>query len=448
MKPRLYIWHFLLVLVSGVCFSQAKFTLNKDLKQDKITFKLVNNLIIIPVEINGVELSFILDTGVSKPILFNFSNVSDTLQIKNTEKFKLRGLGDDGFIDAYRSRDNMFKIGDAINEHQDLFAILDATLDFAPRLGVPIHGIIGYDLFRDFIVDVNYSKKIIRLIPHANFKEKKYRKYRKIPLSFYKKKPYLEASINKINDVKLLIDTGGSDALWLFTDDTKGILEPQQYFDDFLGKGLSGSVYGKRSRIELFGLDGYDLKNVNTAYPDSSSIAIARQHKERSGSVSGAILKRFNLVFNYADSELLIKKNSNFKLPFYYNKSGITLEHDGIRFVQEVNQDVIIRPFASKNIVVTDSRATNLYSATHNYIVAPSFKIVELRKDSPAHEAGLRIGDVILSIGNQSAHKYSLQDLMQMFYGEDNTRIRLQIDRKGVPMSFKFRLKDVLKNPH
>ena len=37
-------------------------------------FKLINNLIIIPVEVNGVTLSFLLDTGVSKPIIFNFLN--------------------------------------------------------------------------------------------------------------------------------------------------------------------------------------------------------------------------------------------------------------------------------------------------------------------------------------------------------------------------------------
>lgn len=448
MKARHYIWYFLFVMVSSICFSQTNFSLAKGLKQDKIAFKLVSNLIVIPVEINGVELSFLLDTGVSKPILFNFSNVADTLQIKNTEKFKLRGLGGDGVIDAYRSRGNMFKIGNAINKEQDLFAILDITLDFAPRLGIPIHGIIGYDLFRDFIIDINYSKKYIRLIPHDNFKEKKYRKYRNIPLSFYKKKPYLEASVNKINDVKLLIDTGGSDALWLFIDDSKGILEPQHYFNDFLGKGLSGSVYGRRSRIEQFGLDGYQLKNVNTAYPDSSSIALARQYEERSGSVSGDILKRFNLVFNYRDKTLLIKKNSNFKLPFYYNKSGIILEHNGIRFVKEVNKEIIIRPFASKHVVVAESGVTNVFNASYNYIVAPSFKIVELRENSPAYLAGLQIGDIILSIGRQSAHRFSLQDITQKFYGEDNTLIRLQIDRRGVPMSFKFRLKDVLKNPH
>jgi len=45
-------------------FSQSNFELQNG-KSDKIHFKLVNNLIVIPVSINGVSLSFLLDTGVS-----------------------------------------------------------------------------------------------------------------------------------------------------------------------------------------------------------------------------------------------------------------------------------------------------------------------------------------------------------------------------------------------
>ena len=40
-------------------------------KSRKIKFKLVNNIVIIPVELNGVTLSFVLDTGVTKAILFD-----------------------------------------------------------------------------------------------------------------------------------------------------------------------------------------------------------------------------------------------------------------------------------------------------------------------------------------------------------------------------------------
>ena len=47
--------------------------LNKSYLKESVKFKLVNNLIIVPLEINGKELSFILDTGVNKTIIFNLS---------------------------------------------------------------------------------------------------------------------------------------------------------------------------------------------------------------------------------------------------------------------------------------------------------------------------------------------------------------------------------------
>ena len=52
-------------------------------------------------------------------------------------------------VEALKSRNNIFRIGEAISISQDLYAIFDPSLDFAPKLGVPIHGIMGYDFFKD-----------------------------------------------------------------------------------------------------------------------------------------------------------------------------------------------------------------------------------------------------------------------------------------------------------
>ena len=44
-------------------------------KSSRIRFQLINNIIVMPIELNGVKLSFVLDTGVSRPILFNLVNM-------------------------------------------------------------------------------------------------------------------------------------------------------------------------------------------------------------------------------------------------------------------------------------------------------------------------------------------------------------------------------------
>ena len=428
--------------IQNFCHAQGEFRIQNKRKSDKIKFKLINNLIVIPVQINGVELSFILDTGVSKPILFNFLNVTDSLSFKNTEKIFLRGLGEGESVEALRSKNNVIEIGEAININQDLFAVFNSKLNFAPRLGVPIHGIIGYDFFKDLVVEINYSNKYIRITESEAYQYEKCKKCEVLKLDFYNKKPYLKAQVtinDKIVPVKLLIDSGGSDALWLFEDDTLNIKAPNNHFKDFLGHGLSGSVYGKRSKIEVFTLNDFSLNNVNVAFPDSTSISTARLIKDRNGSLGGSILKRFNQIVDYKRGLIQFRKSKYFDELFSYNKSGIELEHNGIRLVRE-HKNKLARSI-SQNTNVTRI----ILESTYKLAIKPAYTIVELRKDSPAENAGLLVGDIILRVNNKETHASSLQDIMQLFFEKEGKEIRLKVDRNGREMSFKFRLERLIK---
>jgi len=50
---------------------------------------------------------------------------------------------------------------------------MDKELNLSPRLGLPVHGIIGYDLFRDFVVEVNYTSKYLKLHSPKLYRSKK-----------------------------------------------------------------------------------------------------------------------------------------------------------------------------------------------------------------------------------------------------------------------------------
>ena len=169
-------------------------------------------------------------------------------------------MGDDKPIEALKSSNNTVIIGEAINLNQDLYAIIDASINFAPSLGIPIHGIIGYDVFKDFVVEINYSRNFIKLHNPLYYDSKLSRKWRTSNLTFYNNKPIIKASVtnrNQVVPVNLLIDTGGSDALWIFEDSSESLKIPTYTFDDFLGKGLSGNIYGKRSVFESFSLKDF-----------------------------------------------------------------------------------------------------------------------------------------------------------------------------------------------
>lgn len=439
-KKNLLIW-FLLFAVT-ISFSQSNFKLPGS-EKDKIRFDLVGNLIILPVELNGVKLSFLLDTGVSKPILFNLTNI-DSVQVYKAETILLRGLGGGEAVKALKSETNVLQIGNAITFNQDIYVVFDSALNFTPRLGKPVHGIIGYNLFKDFIVEINYASKYIVLHKPTNYAYKSCKKCETFDLLFYKNKPYITGEIevgSRDVPVNLLIDTGNTDALWIFENDREGLVPPKKmYFEDFLGKGLSGNIYGKRTKIKKFKLKRFEFSDVNTAFPDSIAISFAKKNVDRNGSISGELLRRFNLILDYKNKRLTLKKNKNFKAPFSYNKSGIVLEQNGVILVKEKKN--------RSSISYNESSDSNLVIETttqYEFSLKPAYTIVELRKESPAERAGLLQGDIILSVNGKDSHLLELQNIVEYFKSKTGRLINLKVDRNGKILMFSFRLEDVFK---
>ncbi|KAB8152721.1 PDZ domain-containing protein [Kordia sp. TARA_039_SRF] len=445
-KLKVHIF-LLLLCMTGIAQAQSKFNIINGKDKASVRFKLINNLIVIPVEINGVNMSFLLDSGVNKPIMFSL-NPGDSLAIEQKERIQLRGLGSGESIDAVKARSDTFKIDNLLKRDLELYIILDQEINMSTRLGVPIHGIIGYDVFKDFIVEINYATEKIKFYNPETYEYRNCRKCTDLPLTFRNNKPYIDVTVAIEEDiepnipVKLLIDSGGSDALWLFEDEEKQISIPEKKFDDFLGRGLSGSIYGMRSRVKKFNMGQFTFENAKVAFPDSTAITYVKNFKERNGSVGGEILKRFKVIFDYGNKRIRLRKSKYFSDPFRYNMSGIELEHNGMRVVQEIKK--------RSNGITNYGRQTGngeinvVFEHYNTFNLVKAYEIAEIRKDSPAELAGLKEGDVIVSINGKTVDKMSLSRVTGLLQGRENKKMRVKVLRGQVELKFEFRLKEVL----
>ncbi|KFF26971.1 retropepsin-like aspartic protease [Chryseobacterium vrystaatense] len=408
-------------------------------KKVVIPFKLINNLIFIPININGAELTFMLDTGVAETILFSLENKEVKLQ--NIEKVKFSGLGGNMSIDGFKSDRNIAKIGDhIINSSMLLFIVIDEEFNISSHIGIPVNGVIGYHFFKDHPVSIDYTAKKITVYQDKDLFKKKIRKFTELPMSIEKDKPYIYADIEMTNDKKsskLLIDLGNSDAIWLFPTLIKDFVYNRPNIDDYLGRGFNGDIYGKRSRIHNFYLKDFKFEKPLTAMPDEYSIQHVTLVADRKGSVGGEITRRFTTVFDYAGGKLYLKKNRNFNDPFHFNMSGLDFKQDGLEWQED---RVKIEPKLSSD----GSREISVGSSDFQYkfFLKPIFSVAGIRKNSPAFKAGLKKDDRVISINGSKTSDMTMEKIMELMKSEEGRNITILVQRKNKEMTFDFVLED------
>ncbi|MCJ7932696.1 MAG: aspartyl protease family protein [Chryseobacterium sp.] len=407
-------------------------------KKVVIPFKLINNLIFIPININGAELTFLLDTGVAETLLFSIDNKE--VKLENIEKIKFSGLGGNLSIDGLKSDRNTARIGDAIlNTSMSLYLILDEEFNISSHVGIPVNGVIGYHFFKNHPVAIDYLSKKITVYENIDLLKKKLRKFEEAPITIEKDKPYLYADVEMTNEKKsskLLIDLGNSDAVWLFPALIKNFVYNRPNIDDFLGRGFNGDIYGKRSRIHNFYIGGFQFEKPLTAMPDEYSIQHVNLVEDRKGSVGGEIMRRFTVIFDYPNRKLYLRKNRNFDDPFHFNMSGLDFKQDGIEWSQE---RVRIETKPSTGSV---SEGYNGESFQYRFNLKPIFSIAGVRKDSPAFKAGLHTDDRVLSINGNKASDMTLARILELMKSSEGRTITMVVQRKNETLTLSFTLED------
>ncbi|MBD3903425.1 aspartyl protease family protein [Chryseobacterium sp. Ch-15] len=404
-----------------------------------IPFKLINNLIFIPININGAELTFMLDTGVTENTIFSLENKE--IKLGNMEKMKFSGLGGNKSIEGYKSDLNTGKIGkNFINDSLMVYIIQDEEFNISSHIGIPVNGFIGYHFFKDYPLIIDYTSKKITVFKDRALFEKKIKKFDAFAISVEKSKPYIMADVEMTNEKKpskLLIDIGNSDPIWLFPVLIKDFVYNRPNIEDYLGRGFNGDIYGKRSRIHQLDLGKFKFEKPLTAMPDEFSIQHINLAKDRKGSVGGEIMRRFTVAFDYKNEKIYLRKNKNYGDPFHFNMSGLDFKQDGLQWDKDyLTFKTLTEKSTSGDIQTYNS---NVY---YKFVLKPLFSIAGVRKDSPAGKAGLKKDDQLLIINGKKTSDMTLNKIMDIMKSEEGKTINMTIDRKGLELKFSFTLED------
>ncbi|TDD96173.1 PDZ domain-containing protein [Flavobacterium cellulosilyticum] len=441
MKLKLILLFLFLVTLPSL--GQEGFQFEKEIEKVVIPFKFINNLIFIPLKVNGIELNFLLDSGVEETILFSLGDNTE-VRFFNVEKITLRGLGSESSVEGLKSTNNTLEINGLKSTDHLLYVVLDQSFNISSHIGIPVNGIIGYSFLKNNLVDINYRKKKISVYKsNKKINRKIDKKYERLPITIERSKPYVfcDVTIDSIKiPLKLLIDIGNGDAIWLFENDFIGVTIPEKNFQDYLGKGFSGDVEGKRAKIKDFSISKFQFQGPIAAFPDSSSIKSVKMVQDRAGSVGSEILKRFNIVLDYSNGNLFLKKNLNFKDPFHYNKSGIEVQHNDLQWVKETVS--LETPISGVSYDPSSSNITNNFK--YKFVLKPIYEISNVRKGSTADLSGLQKGDIIISINKLKTYRFTLQEIQSFLKPDEEKWMTFEVERDNQILIIKFKLFNVL----
>ncbi len=396
------------LFLTNVCAQKIGFNINDGSRRRVIPFETYNNLILIPVILNDhLPLKFILDTGVSSSILFE-KEITDLLGVGYLRKISILGVGEKTAVAAYVTKGVEIKLPGITGYQQSILALEEDYLHLKNQLGHQVHGILGYEIFSRFIVEINYHEKRLVLYDPARFKPK--RRWEVLDMDLVVTKPYvnIEFSIDsgKVYKGNFLIDTGASHSIVIHPESEDHVRIPDKNIRSVLGRGLTGEVRGHLARIQHVKMGKYTFEEVIASFPDKDEYPDSISQFNKNGTIGGEILSRFRVVLDYVNEKIYLKKAGLVDDNFEYNMSGIELE--------AIGNDL------------------------------ESLRVTSIRKNSPAEQAGIKKNDIVLSINNVMGENLTLTTAYKFFNSKDGKRLRLEISRDGDKLIKRFQLKRVI----
>ncbi len=294
------------------------------------------------------------------------------------------------------------------------FAEKEITADYATAFdfnnlsrvsGRMTYGLLGGEVFFRYVVEIDYASQTVTLHEPKNYIYKGNGK--KVPLRFSKDSalPLVSATIEIPGHSKLkgtfLIDTGSNDTLQLYASfvEKNKLLNTKQKLIESQITGVDGDIILFKGVGTNFQLGDFDIARPVVTF--TSSEKTSKSPFSYDGVIGNQIWSRFKVIFDYSHKQMILEKGANFDQPFEINLSGLGLVAEGSDFKQ--------------------------------------IKVISVSPDTPATEAGLKVGDQLITINDKPAK--DLYQVRQMFRREGQEYL-LKIKRGDEILTIKLKMRN------
>jgi hypothetical protein len=370
----------------------ATYEIRGDAGTVTIPVELVARHVLIPVSLNGSKpFRLVLDTGMPDGggiLLWDTPRVEALgLESMDTAGMMVRvaGAGKGQEPVAPKIATGIEAAAGDLRLKEMRALVVPAMTAAAPHFD----GVIGRAIFGSFAVKIDYVNERVTLWEPERFTPPE--GTAGLPLTFSHGIPSVTASVTPSSGmpvpVRLHVDTGAAHPISLSPDAEAGLVPPAGAIETILGRGMGGDLTGRLARIRSLELGGITLEDVVATFPDSGQMP----HGENGpgGNLGDDVLRRFDVVFDYAGKTMYLEPNDTFDEPFEWDATGIVLSRD-----EPVD-----------------------------------LKIRQVIPASPAAEAGLMVGDILTSINGAPASEYTHAGLTELFR-RPGSEVRL-VARRG-----------------
>ena len=363
----------------------------------RISFtQLTGGIVILQAQLNNFPdtLNFVLDTG-SSGISLDSSTV-DYLKLNPIASDRtirgIAGIRNVSFLYNQTIRFPGLTI-DSLDMHVNDYSILTSVY------GERIDGIIGYSVLSRYILMVNYDDLHIDFYTNGTIR---------YPRGGYLLRPAIESlptQTLRIKDDKtitsrFLFDIGAAVCMIFsrdFVQDSTPLNKKRKMLSKE-GEGVGGKVDMHATVIKEVKLGPFRFRTVPVyVFDDKYNVT---SYPYRGGLIGNDILRRFNVIFNYRNKEFYLTPNSHYDEPFDYSYSGVEF-----------------------------------------YLVDGIIIVGDVAEKSPAEEAGLKEGDIVIGVNknfsqNLNQYKIALQNT--------NEKVKIIVKREGVLKEVEFKVRSIL----